>query len=89
MQPADVVQIIDWLKPAEISVWLDGGWGVDALVGKQTRTHSDKDVVVWLDDVMEIKRLLAKQGFTVKLSELPTRFVMEDALHCAFTHKLA
>lgn len=79
MQSKDAVQIINWFNQADISVWLDGGWGVDALVGRQTRTHSDLDVVVWLDAVVKIKELLIKQGFIVKLDELPTRFVMEDA----------
>lgn len=27
-----------------IRYWLDGGWGVDALVGRQTREHRDVDI---------------------------------------------
>lgn len=27
-------------------VWLDGGWGVDALLGRQTRPHDDMDIVI-------------------------------------------
>jgi lincosamide nucleotidyltransferase A/C/D/E len=78
MQAADILQIIDWFEQADIPVWLDGGWGIDALVGHQTRSHSDLDVVVWLNTVTKIEQLLTEQGFIVKLSELPTRFVMED-----------
>jgi hypothetical protein len=27
-------------------IWLDGGWGVDALVGEQTREHEDLNLIV-------------------------------------------
>lgn len=46
MKSEDVLQIVTWLEQAEIPVWLDGGWGVDTLVGQQTRSHSDLDLVV-------------------------------------------
>jgi lincosamide nucleotidyltransferase A/C/D/E len=60
MQASDIMQIIDWFEQANIPVWLDGGWGVDALVGHQTRSHSDLDVVVWLNTVTKIEQLLTK-----------------------------
>ena len=46
---AGVVEIIGNLQQAGIDVWLDGGWGVDALIRKQTRQHEDLDVVVDLN----------------------------------------
>lgn len=33
----DVRQIIRCLQDASIDIWLDGGWGVDTLVGEETR----------------------------------------------------
>ena len=39
--------VVDLLKEAEslgITVWIGGGWGVAALIGMQTRPHSDIDV---------------------------------------------
>ncbi len=41
MQAHDVLEVINQLENVDVSVWLDGGWGVDALVGTQTREHSD------------------------------------------------
>lgn len=79
MKSADVLQIVTWLEQAEIPVWLDGGWGVDALVSQQTRSHSDLDIVVRLEDATHIKQTLAVHEFVVVLSELPTRFVMKNA----------
>lgn len=79
MKSEDVLQIVTWLEGADIPVWLDGGWGVDALVGQQTRAHSDLDLVVRLEDVNHIEETLAIHQFAVILNELPTRFVMKDA----------
>lgn len=79
MKSEDVLQILTWLERADISVWLDGGWGVDALVGQQTRSHNDLDLVVRLEDASYIEQTLAIQQFSVILNELPTRFVMKDA----------
>jgi lincosamide nucleotidyltransferase A/C/D/E len=46
MPPSTVVTVVQALRDAGISCWLAGGWGVDALVGEQTRAHGDLDVVV-------------------------------------------
>jgi lincosamide nucleotidyltransferase A/C/D/E len=78
MTGLDVVEIIDVLERVGVAVWLDGGWAVDALIGKQTREHEDLDVVVALDDVERIKQALGKEGFVVAEDELPTRFVLKD-----------
>ncbi len=45
MTSADLIDLLRWLKEASIEVWLDGGWGVDALLDTQTREH--KDAVVF------------------------------------------
>lgn len=57
-----------------IDVWLDGGWGVDALVGEQTRPHDDLDVFVRRRDEAAFVALLEAEGF----SEAPRAFTMED-----------
>jgi len=45
MVPADeVVRVLDRLEQDALAAWLDGGWGVDALVGRQTRPHKDVDI---------------------------------------------
>lgn len=79
MQAKDVVEVVSVLKGAGVCVWLDGGWGVDALVGQPTRSHDDLDVVVPIAEVQNIQQLLSSHGFTIIENELPTRFVMGDA----------
>ncbi|BDF10015.1 hypothetical protein CE91St49_34450 [Emergencia timonensis] len=40
----DLMTVIGILENAGITYWIDGGWGVDILAGKQTRTHRDIDI---------------------------------------------
>jgi lincosamide nucleotidyltransferase A/C/D/E len=46
-----------------IDVWLDGGWGVDALLGEQTRLHEDLDIVIQQKDVPRLRELLGSKGY--------------------------
>jgi lincosamide nucleotidyltransferase A/C/D/E len=73
-----VLEILELLGSSGIYVCLDGGWGVDALLGAPSRRHEDLDVVVRLDEVARIRELLGTHGFTLSENELPTRFVMRD-----------
>ena len=43
--------------------WVDGGWGVDALIGRQTRDHSDLDLAVEFAAFPAFERALLAQGF--------------------------
>ena len=40
----DLFEVLDMIEQLGIRYWLDGGWGVDALVGRQTREHRDVDI---------------------------------------------
>ncbi len=44
MQLAEVFRVLDALADAGVAAWLEGGWGVDALVGQQIRPHRDVDL---------------------------------------------
>lgn len=46
-----------------VEVWLDGGWGVDALLGVQSRPHDDLDIVVAEKDLQRVVNMLEKDGF--------------------------
>ena len=58
--------VIDFLKNAErigVEVWIDGGWGVDALVGHQTRPHNDIDIFIQKKDTTEFTKMLKSNGY--------------------------
>jgi lincosamide nucleotidyltransferase A/C/D/E len=76
MKARDVLQVLDALDVAGISVWLDGGWGVDALLGEETRSHDDLDAVVRLADSDRITDVLARLGFDLEVDARPTRLVL-------------
>ena len=46
-----------------IKVWIDGGWGVDALLGECTRTHQDLDIILSWDDSAVLTEALFTHGF--------------------------
>lgn len=68
--------ILDLFERDDISAWVAGGWGVDALVGRQSRSHDDLDVLIPEAATEPARRRLVAAGFAVTLDELPTRFEM-------------
>jgi len=65
MSAADVLGVLAALDGRGIPAWLDGGWGIDALLGEQTRPHEDVDLVVPVPDVPALVELLGAQGYRV------------------------
>jgi lincosamide nucleotidyltransferase A/C/D/E len=59
----DVISICRLLSSNGIQVWLTGGWGIDALLGLQTRPHHDLDVIMLVDDVACLLELMSHQGY--------------------------
>jgi lincosamide nucleotidyltransferase A/C/D/E len=81
MTSSDVVEIYSLLESRSKQCWIDGGWGVDALIGKQTRLHSDLDLAVSTDELDDIKRSLGEIGFDhdpAASPGLPARLVLLD-----------
>jgi len=73
MSLAEVTSVLRGLNEAGIRYWLEGGWGVDALVGHQTRPHRDLDVD--LDSTQETQALdvLTQLGYAVETDWRPNR----------------
>jgi lincosamide nucleotidyltransferase A/C/D/E len=63
MTAHEVIEIVKLLNQNDIDVIIDGGWGVDALMGKQSRKHDDLDVAVKHADVPKIRGLLEARGY--------------------------
>lgn len=81
MTANDVVELYRLLSRRGIDVWLDGGWGVDALLGRQTRPHADLDIALRHSDVPALRQLLIGLGYRDKPRD-DTRdcnFVMRDS----------
>lgn len=80
MRGSDVVEILGLLADAGATAWVDGGWGVDALIGEATREHSDVDLVVLLAEDDLVLGALARAGFVTLLRDWrPTALAVADA----------
>ena len=81
-----VLALMDALTAAGVSSWVAGGWGVDALIGRQTRRHYDLDLVVsdTRGNIERVERVLARAGFRPGVREfnpglaMPLRLAWQD-----------
>jgi lincosamide nucleotidyltransferase A/C/D/E len=78
MSSSDLTELLRLLDEASIDVWLDGGWGVDALLGRQTRPHRDVDIIVSVSNVPKLRDILGRRGFAVKDGTPPNSFVLSN-----------
>lgn len=77
MTGASVIEVVRELERGGVVVWLDGGWGIDALLGRETRTHADLDLVIDRDQLPTARRLLGGLGFT-DVPDAQSRVVLCD-----------
>lgn len=73
MELDEVLAVLHALESTETRVWVAGGWGVDALVGRATREHRDLDILVDAERLEECLSLLAARGYAVETNCLPVR----------------
>jgi lincosamide nucleotidyltransferase A/C/D/E len=74
---AEVLAILDRLDAAGLEWWIDGGWGVDALLGEQTRPHNDLDFAIREEDLARLAGVLPEFG-EVDLHQRPAAYVLRD-----------
>lgn len=73
MDQSEVLTILGALDEAKIRWWLAGGWGVNALVGAQTRPHRDLDLLIDALRLQACLDLLKARGYWVETDWLPVR----------------
>ena len=70
----DAKEILELAADAGIEVRLDGGWGIDALLGRQTRAHEDIDLFILKSDWDRFVSAMQSRGFR----EVGTEFTTAD-----------
>lgn len=91
MTSQDAIAVYQLLAARGIEVWVDGGFCVDALVGRATREHVDLDIAVEQRDAERLSAVLADNGF----SRLPREdssewsFVLSDGHRNVDVHVFA
>jgi lincosamide nucleotidyltransferase A/C/D/E len=82
MRADDVLTVLDALAERRLACWVAGGWGIDALLGEQTRAHADLDLAFRAEDEPELLAALAHHGYRIVLDYRPARIaVADDAGH--------
>jgi len=69
MNAHSVIHLWEMTRDAALTICIDGGWAVDALLGEQTRPHGDLDIALPAGEVRMLRALLATEGFV----EVPRR----------------
>lgn len=69
----EVLDATGALAGAGVRHWLGGGWGVDALVGRQTRPHRDLDLAVDAEQLHGAVEVLGGLGYRTETDWLPVR----------------
>lgn len=80
MAAPDVLEILDVLEGQGIHVWLNGGWGVDALLGHETREHEDLDITISAADRQKYSDAMAELRFTTYRIDNDFNWVLVDSL---------
>ena len=73
----DALNLYRRLSDNGVQVWLSGGWGIDALLGRQTRPHKDLDAILLLDDMIRMKEILCNDGYVLKELWSENRWVVD------------
>lgn len=69
----DLMTVIKILEESSITYWIDGGWGIDILAGKQTRTHRDIDIDFDERYTEKLLKILKDYGYEVYTDWTPVR----------------
>ena len=77
MTAADVLEILDRLDAAKVEWWIDGGWGVDALLGYETRAHDDLDFAIRAGDIERLPAIFPEFRH-VHEDQWPAAYVLRD-----------
>ncbi len=80
MLAEEALGIYDLLDVQRIECWVMGGWGVDALLGRVTRSHKDLDLLIHLSGLRRFSEFVNNEGFTRKLEWSENRQIEVDGL---------
>jgi lincosamide nucleotidyltransferase A/C/D/E len=76
MRGEAVLETLEWFTAEGVDVWIGGGWGVDALLGRERRGHGDLDASIRAEQLTVALEVLERRGFQVVADWLPTRIAL-------------
>jgi lincosamide nucleotidyltransferase A/C/D/E len=85
-----VLEFLELMEASSIDVWLDGGWGIDALLGEQTREHGDLDIIIRVEDLQRLGAVTRALGYVRQPGGTETNFVLKtESGHEVDVHAVA
>ena len=78
MEGVEVLRVLDALETAGVRAGITGGWGIDALLRRETRQHGDLDLGVAVEDVDQAIKAVRPMGYVPMVDERPARAVVES-----------
>jgi lincosamide nucleotidyltransferase A/C/D/E len=85
-----VLEFLNAMEASAVDVCLDGGWGIDALLGEQTRAHADLDIILRIDDLPRLVTASHALGYAPQPGGTATNFVLKnEAGHEIDVHAIA
>ena len=78
MDEREVMDLLHAFAQQRTPVWVCGGWGIDALIGRKTRQHADLDLAIRAEDEATIIRTLQERAYRVVLDYRPARIALAD-----------
>jgi len=88
--------LLDEAEAVALPLWLQGGWAIDARLGRVTRVHEDVDLAVPGDRLKEFRAVLnglgagvpeaVKYGFLVRIGDV--LFDCEPCMPCGTAYEL-
>jgi lincosamide nucleotidyltransferase A/C/D/E len=85
----ETLRVLDALEAAGIRTGITGGWGIDALLRRETRAHSDLDLGLASDAVDAAIAALEPLDYVVELDERPARVLLVSEVGKVDLHPIA
>lgn len=82
----DACEIIKYALQNEIKVYLDGGWGVDALLKRESRIHNDIDLFVELKHYHDSVYIFCSELSAIVIDRAFTDHCTYRSLHFFISH---
>ena len=89
MTAGAVIEVIDALEAAGVRAGITGGWGIDALLRRETRPHGDLDLGIGAETVTAAIDALARLGYSVEVDQRPARVELSGANGRVDLHPIA
>ncbi len=82
----DALEVITAVAAVGGEPWIVGGWGVDALLERQTQVHRSLELMVRAEALERCVKALSDKGFQVSNDARPVRVELDDGIGILVLH---